>query len=222
MRIDDFARRADELVAMADSVIATKYHAHHTDWVDSGALAGFRSAALSFVHNVFGPHHPFYNDLQDVTKGPNYPTTVHRGRAIILAAKGEVEGGWNRRIRTLVSAEIFTDFLDMAEHLLDNGYKDAAAVMIGSVLEEHLRQLCRKSGLRTENVKDGKSVPKKADALNADLANAEVYNRLDQKNVTAWLDLRNKAAHGHYGEYTDAQVRTMYGAVMEFMSRNAP
>ena len=38
------------------------------------------------------------------------------------------------------------DFLDMAYHLLENDYKDASAVMIGSVLEEHLRQLCNKFG----------------------------------------------------------------------------
>jgi hypothetical protein len=30
----------------------------------------------------------------------------------------------------------------MAQHLLEQNYKDAAAVMVGGVLEEHLRQLC--------------------------------------------------------------------------------
>ncbi len=63
--------------------------------------------------------------------------------------------------------------------------------------------------------------PKKADLMNADLAGAGVYNKLDQKSVTAWLDLRNKAAHGHYGEYTAEQVLSMLGAVQEFMTRVA-
>ena len=46
-------------------------------------------------------------------------------------------------------------------------------------------------------------------------------NKLDQKNVTAWLDLRNKAAHGNYGEYNQQQVEFMLHAVTEFMTRNS-
>ena len=47
------------------------------------------------------------------------------------------------------------------------------------------------------------------------------YNKLDQKSVTAWLDLRNRAAHGRYEEYTRDQVELMVQAVTEFMARNA-
>jgi len=42
-----------------------------------------------------------------------------------------------------------------------------------------------------------------------------------QKNVTAWLDLRNKAAHGKYDEYNRQQVQLMHQAVFEFMTRVA-
>jgi len=98
-------------------------------------------------------------------------------------------------VKKLVSAEIFSDFLEMAAHLLAQDYKDPAAVMIGSVLEENLRQLCHSAGIETEIEKDGILIPKSADRINSDLAKAEVYTKLDQKSVTAWLDLRNKAAH---------------------------
>jgi hypothetical protein len=30
---------------------------------------------------------------------------------------------------------------------------------------------------------------------------------LDQKQITAWLDLRNNAAHGKYSAYSDTQVK---------------
>ena len=46
------------------------------------------------------------------------------------------------------------------------------------------------------------------------------YNKLDQKSVTSWLDLRNKAAHGHYDQYSKEQVALMLQSVNEFMSRN--
>lgn len=122
--------------------------------------------------------------------------------------------------REIASAEIFTDFLEMAEHLLDEGYKDPAAVLIGGVLEEHLRKLCIKNSLPIKNLKNGKMVATSSDTLNADLAKAAIYGKLDQKNITAWLDLRNKAAHGHYSEYTKEQVVLFLQSVQDFITRH--
>lgn len=56
--------------------------------------------------------------------------------------------------------------------------------------------------------------------VNADLAGARVYSSLDQKNVTAWLGLRNDAAHGHYNEYTGEQVALMLQGVRDFITRH--
>ena len=67
---------------------------------------------------------------------------------------------------------------------------------------------------------DGKLRPVKADTLNAKLVKATIYSKLDQKNVTAWLDLRNKAAHGEYTEYTAEQVVLLISGVREFAARN--
>ena len=104
----------------------------------------------------------------------------------------------------------------MSEYLLSEGYKDPAAVIAGSVLEEHLRKLCIRNGIAVETT--GK--PKKADTLNSELAAKTVYSKLDQKSVTAWLDLRNKAAHGKYSEYNKEQVDLMIKSVRDFLSRN--
>jgi hypothetical protein len=66
---------------------------------------------------------------------------------------------------------------------------------------------------------NGKS--KKADALNSELAAAGVYSKLDQKNVTAWLGLRNHAAHGQYADYTKEQVALFLQSAGDFISRYA-
>jgi len=55
--------------------------------------------------------------------------------------------------------------------------------------------------------------------MNADLSRSGAYNVLDQKNVTAWLDLRNKAAHGHFSEYGLDQVELVLQGVRQFVSR---
>jgi hypothetical protein len=49
----------------------------------------------------------------------------------------------------------------------------------------------------------------------------DVYGKLDQKNVTAWLDLRNKAARSHYSEHTHEQVALLLGGVRDFFSADS-
>ena len=135
---------------------------------------------------------------------------------ILKALRADYAAGYLHTVESLIQADIFADFLEMADYLLAQNYKDPAAVIVGSVLEEHLRKLCSKHGIA---VSSGTS-PKKADALNAELCAAEAYSKLDQKNVTAWLDLRNKAAHGHYDQYTQQQVELLSQSVRDFLTRN--
>jgi hypothetical protein len=134
---------------------------------------------------------------------------------ILNALRADYEAGYLQAIHELIHADVFADFLEMADYILDEGYKDPAAVLAGGVLEEHLRKLCQKNNIQ---IVIG-SRHKKADSLNAELAGANAYSTLDQKSVTAWLDLRNKAAHGRYNEYTKEQVVLMIQGIRHFLSR---
>jgi hypothetical protein len=214
--------RVDELIQKADYVLASTSSGGGSlsiSTVNNERFSEFRNASLSFIVNLYGENHPYYKDFNSKC-ARTYPSETRTGRGIMNAIKSEIEQGWVNSLRNLISAEIFTDFIEMAEHLLEENYKDPAAVMIGSVLEEHLRQLCNKNGIDISIEKNGKEVPKKADLLNAELTKSGIYNKLDQKNVTALLDLRNKAAHGQYSEYTKEQVELMLRNVMDFISRN--
>jgi hypothetical protein len=136
---------------------------------------------------------------------------------ILKAMRADVQAGYDRTLTELVHADVFADLLAMADELQTKGYKDAAAVIAGSVLEEHLRKLVLKATMAVTK-EDGS--PKKADSLNNELAAANIYNRLQQKSVTAWLDLRNKAAHGDYAAYNAAQVAALIRDVREFLLRS--
>lgn len=218
MNLKDFLRRVDEIIKFGQQALVTKRSTELGSWVSAESFAQFRTAALSFLVNLYGERHPYYLDFDEKVKvarsGP-----VKTGIGILTAVKGELKGGWLVTARGLISAEIFADFLEMAEYLLAEHYKDAAAVIAGSSLEEHLRQLATKHGIATTYSKGAETVPKKADALNADLAKVGAYTKLDQKSVTAWLDLRNKAAHGKYNEYDDKQVNLLLEGIRQFMSR---
>lgn len=136
-------------------------------------------------------------------------------KGLLGAIREDFLAGFVRTLTETIHADLFSDFLEMAEHLAAEGYKDAAAVIAGGALEVHIRQLCQKYSIPTEQ--GGR--PKKADQMNAELAQANAYSKLDQKSVTAWLDLRNKAAHAKYLEYNKDQVELFIAALREFLTR---
>lgn len=118
--------------------------------------------------------------------------------SILDALKEDFDGGLLSNIRGIVRAEVFSDLLDQARHLYDEGYTLAAAVIAGAVLEEHLRKLCAKHPSITLPPKP------KLDTMNSELARIGEYDKLVQKEVTVWAGVRNAAAHGNPFEIEQA------------------
>ena len=131
----NFADRLEQIIALADKTSASVKHpsgiGHST--VNGELFNELRSSSLSFIKNLYGDNHPYYIDFNGRVLHA-YPSDTSYARGILKAIKSEIDGGWLVTMKGIVSAEIFSDFLDMASHLLTEGYKDPAAVMIGSVL----------------------------------------------------------------------------------------
>jgi len=225
MNMSDISVRIQQLIDKSKTLIATKYDVTSKTrypvtkrYVDSSKMKGLRVSVLSFISMVYGKEHSHYSEFKDVSNDNNY-STAEGAYEVLLSIQDEIDGGWIFSVKDLVLAEVFSNFIEMAEYLLENGYKDPSAVIIGSVLEESLRNFCQNNEIEISYEKKGTFIPKKADSLNSDLAKAEVYSKLDQKSVIAWLDLRNKAAHGKYEEYTKEQVEFMIQGVIDFLAR---
>lgn len=138
---------------------------------------------------------------------------------ILKALRTSYEMGYLRTIQELVHADVFADFLAMADYLVEGGYKDSAAVTAGGVLEEHLRKLCNRHGIPTRDATRD-DAPRKSTALNDDLAKVPAYSKMEQDAVKGWLKLRNHAAHGDYTAYDEAQVRLLIQGLRDFLSRH--
>jgi len=217
-KLDGFIDEANRLL---DDLNNYEYPINQsTKAIKESHFSSYKTGVLSFLKSLLGPDDLYYNRFYN---GVTYYTDYTFALAIDLLqrVKKDVDDGWLLNIKGVVSAELFTDFLDMAEHLLDEDYKDPSAVIIGSVLEENLRQLSLKNGLPISQIdsKSGKMKPLKAEFLNTELSKNNVYNLLYQKSVTAWIDLRNKAAHGQYGEYDINQVRAFLQFVRDFAAK---
>jgi hypothetical protein len=220
MKLNEIQIQIDQLVAQAQTALGS-CHADGFEMLrlgpqDWGAL---RAAGLAFIESTFGRDHSYYREF-DKKLEHTHESNGKYALGILTSIQNQIKSGWIETTKGLVSAELFADFIEMAEHLLEQGYKDAAAVLVGGVLEEHLRQLCLSAGADVVDASSGK--PRKAESLNADLAKAGKYDIGDQKQVTAWLDLRNKAAHGKYSEYTKERIELMLDGVRNFVSRIRP
>jgi len=211
-------KRLGELKQMGEAALKTEQGDKYIRYLDQGASRGFRVAGLSFIGNTFGIDHSHYKEFQKCVNGTQIGD-IAQGLAILEVLRVEIEQGWLSSISALVAADLFGDFLEMAKYLVGEGYKDAAAVMAGGVLEGHLRRLCGNRQIDTHVTKNGSPSPKKADQLNAELAKDTAYVTTDQKLVTGWLGVRNDAAHGHYDRYTGEQVENMIQGILFFMSK---
>jgi hypothetical protein len=135
---------------------------------------------------------------------------------ILTALRADMASGWMRSLAETVRAETLSDALNQAMDLCEKGYIARAAVVAGTASESHLRLLAMKSGV---DIVLPSSAPKKADPLNADLVKAGSYATIQQKSVTAWLSIRNAAAHGDQEKFSESEVRHMMAAIRDFVAR---
>jgi hypothetical protein len=207
----------DGLIADCTALRQRGKYPDYSDLPESETVAMLTSLA-SAIRRLAPPRSQYLESVDALLKRAGYDncTILPAVLGIATALRGDVAAGRMQNAIELIHADLFSDFLDMVDHLLGEGFKDPAAVVAGSVLEGHLRQLAPKHGV---SVVDGKGQNKKADLVNSELAAAGAYGKGDQKSITAWLHIRNSAAHGNYGDYTKDQVVLLAQAVRNFTSR---
>lgn len=203
-------QRLSELILKGDEVVKTGGRSQSVyDIVDTELSVQWRVNCLSILERVFGKNSQHFKMLESF-KDYSSTSQIKNSVAIIRAAKDDYENGYLFDTRTLIEAEVFDEFLEQTEELFKKGYYQPAAVIAGCVLEDGLRKLCDRNSI---------PLPTKAtiDPMNIELAKAGIYTKLVQKKITHLADLRNKAAHGEWSEFTDKDVEDMIRDVRRFM-----
>ena len=137
------------------------------------------------IQRLAPPNSQYVQAMNEIVKAYGVTSNgpiARRVAGVLTALREAYASDYLTTVSELIHADLFSDFIEMAEYLLSEGYKDPAAVIVGSTLEEHLRQLCAKNGLPT--TAGGK--PKKAGQLNADLALSLIHIYCVTPWVTAW------------------------------------
>jgi hypothetical protein len=156
-----------------DSIIKMYVEADResSDILSDGVAYGIITRSKAAVEKIAGANSHYTKDIMTIAD-ESFHTSFKAELiiGILTALRGEIQDGYLVNISELVRGDTFNSYLEMAEHLISEGYKDAAAVIAGSTLEAHLRQLCVKHDVDTTTVTaDGKARSKKASQLNQDL-----------------------------------------------------
>lgn len=179
------------------------------EWPDATTVMRVITEATNLIKKTCGENSDHYIRLREITGDKYHQMDANKYKGVIEAAFNDYKDGF-ANLDSFVRAEIFDDFLSMAEYLLEQGYYVPAASLAGGVLEDSLRKLCDKNNI---------SYPEKTkiNSLNTDLAKATIYSALVAKEITAKADIRNNADHGKVNEFTQQDVKSMIEWIRRFI-----
>lgn len=207
--------RFAELLERGQEILATRrappLNVVGDDRIDFAMSREWSTSAAQLLSGLFGRDSEYYQNFHKAFKYAGYFSDMVGAFAVLRAAYNDYSKGYLTELRTLVAAEIFDDLLEQAQHLFEQGYYQGAAVLAGGVLEDALRKMCQGAGIALHT-------KPKLDTMNAELAKKGSYNTLVQKRVTALADLRNKAAHGNWSEFSKTDVDDMLRQVRNFIT----
>lgn len=215
MKKEQLLQRLDQLLQLCESSIN---RAHGILDVHPREYKQFAIEAHAFLELLYDTDHKVIQDFLYHCDRQEY-YHLEQCLSILKAVRSNIEGGWLNTQKGLLTAEIFEDFLGMAEHLLEENYIGPAAVLVGGILERQIREMSRNNEIPVTVIKGDKEVPLSTDKLNNELYKKGVYALSDQKQIVAWLDVRNNAAHGHFEKLSASQVELMMHGVRSFISR---
>jgi Domain of unknown function (DUF4145) len=209
-RFSEINEQMDLLLASQKSVF-NDFTGRNQNNIDGTALLEWKVKAKNLLNKACGQdseHYRAFCEHEDPGIYGSNLGVLQQLRAVFIAAREDYEGGYLRSTRSLIQAEVFDSELEQAQALLDAGYKTASAVVAGTVLETSLRELCDR-----QSISHGK-----LDKMNSDLAKEGIFNKLQQKRITAIADIRNSAAHGKPDEFSNDDVRDMIRDITRFVS----
>jgi len=159
--------------------------------------------------------------IERVSQLHPYPSSGRQLAGIIQGIRSDMEAGLLRRFEVAVQDAVVADYLSMAEDLFSGEQGSMrhvpAAVLAGVVLEDALRRLCERHQPPISVVHDNGKFKKMA-VLIDNLKKAGAYNELKAKQLRAWTDIRNAAAHGQFDDFSPADVEAMLSGLTTFLA----
>lgn len=187
---------------------------------DGGDLFTQLRTELFAVMDLIDANNPHFQRLRDEIDHLD-PRSCSRLVAYIKALDESYRAGMFDAVVRAIEAEVTTDYMTQAENLLTGAGAGQfahvpAAVLAGAILEDRLRRLCLRQNPPV-SMRRGNNQQKALNDFIDDLKRAGVYNEVKAKQLRAWADIRNAAAHGDFDKFTRTDVEQMIPAIKNFL-----
>jgi hypothetical protein len=214
MRQEQIESRLERLLLLGGDIPVTSNErwADGSEHVSTPRYLQWRSQTLVFLKSILPPMHDYVREFAEATALDQRDYASHAmreaGLGILAAVEDDLKAGFLPSADALISAEIFTDFLAMAAHLVQQSYHHAAASITGAVLEDSLKRALGERG-----VKPGANL----ESCNQRALDADMYGPVVFTQVKVWIGVRNDADHGKWDQVVPAQVEAMVRDVPTFL-----
>ncbi len=176
---------------------------------------------LFSLMNFISPHSAHLHKLREEINGWNSNAAGYL-TGYVRALKTDYEAGMFESLSDMIEANVVADYMGQAERLLSEGVSGRydyvlAAILAGAVLEDALRRLCQRQNPPISITKPN-GVSKSLGTYIDDLKTSGLYNELKAKQLRAWADIRNAAAHWELTEFERQDVETMLQGIQNFLA----
>jgi hypothetical protein len=182
----------------------------------------WRTNCVTLLDNIIPANSIHRSTVDHFRTLANKPDALEFGISFLKSIQNDLENEFLGNLYMEIEAELSADYLGQAEFLLTEGTSGKhehipAAVLAGAVLEKNLKTLCQQQTPPIDIVNDkGKSLM--LNALIDSLKKRNVFNEVQAKQLRAWADIRNSAAHGDFEDFTKDQVAIMLNGIQNFIS----
>ncbi|MCY3625922.1 MAG: hypothetical protein OXH82_01085 [Candidatus Dadabacteria bacterium] len=157
-----FKKQLSSIIAEYEGALSRSRFDDASDVISPTQIAALQARCMAAIERIAGRGSVYFKQVVEISKKGSYTTYDHTAEQIGVAKALllDIENDYLKSHEEIIRSDLFADYLEMAAHLEERGYKDSAAVLVGSTLEAHLRKLCNKHKV-TSVSEVGK--PKKAD-----------------------------------------------------------
>ena len=190
--------------------------------IDWPSFVEWRTKTATLLSQVISKNHVHHAAVKSMPALKANESCLEWGISILKAIKNDLEEGFLENVFAQIEAELASDYMGQAEALLTEGQSGRfdhvpAAVLAGAVLEKGLRTLCAAQQPEIPIVTP-RGESKTMNPLIEDLKKAGVFNELRAKQLRAWADIRNKAAHGEFDQFKKSDVEQMIQGITNFLA----
>ncbi|MHC4405413.1 MAG: hypothetical protein ACYTG0_37680 [Planctomycetota bacterium] len=211
----DVLAELDELIKVASHFEASFRKGHYLSDTAESEFREFTTAARAAVARIAGKESEYYSlpeglPVQLRAAPIKLPSYLAAFQGVLAALRKAVDQGLLESLESRLRANVHDDFLEQSRSLLSAGYHVGAMVLIGAVLEDHLRKLCVARGLSWSG---NGNLSKYNDLLRDNAYDQPVWRR-----IQAIGDVRNLAAHGEFAKVKVDDVEDAHKAVGRYLA----